>query len=334
MTNTIKRESIIKFSLFWTQPDKQQKTFLTSLKNNADFMSLSESRKAVNRNTRQRTEGCVIPEDILEANSDFFSLLKSDGVVQIGSNVIRIDYCNNSAYLISSTAAQDAAVYEDFLAGKTTNPEVRSFSLDVDVLEMVEQQGLRTMPGTTGTASAQRLAGADGTNLHEWKYFKDMDDAESDASNTRMDGKLAYDKFGIYFNLYGKEKYQRNSALVAWITTTYGNREWRVEYNYRYVRRGRSEVSSSGTLYVPSGSNENKIEYTFYDGSRGLERYDIRWDVFNYTDNYKIFRQPYGYGADYYGEFLASQPADVANYYWNVNVLIQPPVYYRYVSGY
>lgn len=324
------------YSLFWTQPDEQQKTFLNSLQNNAEFTSLPESQKGGNLNTRQKTKGCVIPKDVLEANSDFFSLLNSDGVIQIGGNVFRIDYCNKAGYLISSTAAQDAATYEDFLAGKTTNPEVRSFSLDVDVLEMVEQQGLRTVPGTTGTASTQRAAAADGGALHEWKYFKDMEDAESDASNTRMDGKINYDKFAIYFNLYAKEKYQRTSELVSWITTTSGTRQWRVEYNYRYVRKGRSEVSSSGTLNPPFGG-ENKVERTIYEGSRGLERYDVRWDVWNYTNNHKIYRHEGGTPVTiHFGDFVASdgQPIDVANYFWNTNIQYSPPNYYQMISGY
>jgi hypothetical protein len=301
------------------------------LTDDPSFTSYMEAKK-----TQKASGDCEIPADALEGNPDFFNSLDENGVVEIGSDYFRFDYCNDKVWVISVAAGGgNETNYNDFLEGDTTNSNVGWFFAFVDVLEAVAEN-YRTMPDTTqinDTAEVFKL-GAFGDVWNEWKYFYDEDDPNSIPGNTRMDGKLAYDRFGLWFHLYGKEKYQRVTFL-GWTTVSYGTHDWSVKYEYKYIRKGQStEHTGSGTMYPP-GSGENKVEHDVYEGGRGLKKFHLRWNVPNYTHYHNIDRKENGFPTTYhYGQYVQGSPSNIHNFEFTQNYTYGNPNYYQIIYGY
>lgn len=325
------------FEQLFLLPNSTRSLILKQLNDQYSFISFYKKRITFTAGRHHREYfNCEVPDSLIENNAEFFSLLDVNGVVEIDTFLLRYDYCNKRIWVISSVVADDEQYYNAFLQGDTTNSNLGWFYTYVDVLEALAQN-YQTMPDTSLVNEHEIFdKSPSGIPLHEWKYFYDNTDEESSPNNTRMDGKLAFDKFGIYFHLYGKEKYQRHTWL-GWQTVSYGTRNWLVDYQFKYMRKGRNiESNGSGTLQ-PSLNGENKVGYTFYSGSRGLKKYDIRWDVRNYTQYHAVYRKAGGSTEIFIGTF-ANLPSNtsihVYNYFFNLIINFGSPNYYRYTSGY
>lgn len=268
----------------------------------SEFTSMRQYRLS-RRNTVQRMiKGCDVPDDVIDDNDEFFSLLDSNCIIQVGDDLFRYDYCNEMMYVISNAASSDDSKYYNFMTGNTSDTNVRWFPSYVDGLEALDS-GYRTMPDTSTVAESEIFSRSVGnTKYEEYKHFRDVDDKGSTTRNTQVYAKLAYDKFFFYFHFYGKEKYQRPFPLFQFMTVSYGTRDWRTEYSYQYLRKkSTTNYSGSGTEYPPL-SRENKLEKTFYGGSKALQRIYVRWDVFNYTDVISVNRGENGY---YIGDYIS-----------------------------
>jgi hypothetical protein len=330
--------SVSDYEKLFDLSSERRKQFLANFKNNPAFTSYFEAKQIwSNENSERTILGCEVPDEVIEDNEDFFDLLDENGVVQIDSHYLRLDYCNEKVWVLSALPALNDQDYYDFLQGDTTNPKVGWFYTYVDVLEALAHH-YTTMPDTNSVGENEIFERFElfGPVLHEWKYFYDNTDEESNPDNTRMDGKLAYDKFGFYFHFYGKEKYQRHGWL-GWGNVNNGTRNWLVDYQYQYRRKGQnSDQSGNGTLQAPL-SGKNKVEKTFYSGSRGLKRFYAKWDVRNYTKYHAVYRKPSGSFQVLIGTFQNSPsnvPVNVYNYYFNQIVNYGSPNYYQLSRGY
>ena len=263
--------------------------FIKSLEDLPEFTSYTENARNhwMNNNTRV-LKGCDVPEEIINDNEIFFSTLDQNCVVEIDGFLYRYDYCSDIIFVIKTSDAAKTANYNDFISGSTTNSLIGSFPSYVDVIEAIAQ-GYRTMPDENSVRGIDIFQkGFLEKSLLEDLRFNEIG-ASDGAGIVKMDGKLAYFTAGIYFHFYAKEKFQRK-GVVAWYTGTDGPRNWFVNYEYKYLRKGRSsENNERGTLNAPK-DGENKVEKTFYEGNRGLKKYYAKWDLDIYSDYVKVSR--------------------------------------------
>jgi hypothetical protein len=176
------------------------------------------------------------------------------------------------------------------------------------------------MPDTTQINDPEEIfsqakTGLIGKTKTENKSIHDFD-LEVSPNDRLMDGKLAYDKFGFYFHFYGKEKYKYQHVIGLWLvasTASQGTDKWRVEYKYEYLRKGNGQTlqTGEGTLKAPPIGSLNKIDTTFYSGSRGLKNGYALWTVWNdQTDYVKVQRN---YVGEYFINYRAT-PLAMPNY--------------------
>jgi len=307
-------------------------TILKNLEDSPAFTSYTERIKNdwINNNTRV-FNGCGVPEDVLDDNAVFFSILDQYGVVGIDGFLYKYDYCRNNIYVISISDAAKTTNYNDFINCRTTNSLIGAFPSYVDVIEAVAQ-GYRTMPdenSVSGIDIFQR--GSLETSLLEDFRFNEIG-ASDGAGSVRMDGKLAYFTAGLYFHFYAKEKFQRK-GLLAWYTSNDGPRNWFVNYEYKYQRRGRSsENTEQGNLNAPK-TGENKVDKTFYEGNRGLKKYYAKWDVDIYSDYAKVSRNGGSRWIDIFENRLY-QAGRLKNYLPGIPGTTQDQFHYLVKSGY
>lgn len=278
------------------QPGENEVSVKTKIAK-SDFVSFFDARNESSPKTFQRNikEKCVIPDELIENNPRFFNLLNKDGILQVGDYVFRYDYCNDGVWFINKTNFLNKESYNKFLSGELSKDVVGFFPSDVDAFAALEK-GYTTMPdkGSAGylalknEESSVSPNAAEGGSVYENFYIHNLGDGSVD-----MDGKLSYDKFAVYFNFYGKEKYQLPCSL-GWCTASTGDRTWKVDYYYRCRRKGLSyDYTGSATTQPPIGG-ENKLETIFYDGSRGLLNLDATWKVYNVSSNYRKIERKFG----------------------------------------
>lgn len=277
--------SVAAYENFLSARDKEG--LINTLPEKEDFISY-KNRKSNPQAAQARVIGnCDVPEDLIESNPVFFDfIINAEGIVEIADNLYRYDYCNEKVWVISVANAAVDTYYADFLAGIERRDVVGWFYTYVDAIAAVEE-GYRTMPAPGTETDNEIFKGTLlGRTILEEMYINNDEKNPKGQVNARMDGKLSYDKFAVYFHFYGKEKYQER-CFFNWCTNSGpGHRDWYVHYDYQYRRKGNSNpVHIIGNINPPL-AGDNKVDKTFYEGSRGLRWCDATWDVEKVLTNY------------------------------------------------
>lgn len=266
--------------------------FVQSLEGSGEFLSFI-NRKAGMQNQQARIfTGCEVPEELVADNPGFFSMINADGIVEISGTLYRYDYCRDRVWVISVANAANGSYYADFMAGEERTNIVGYFPTYVDAIEAVAQ-GYTTMPDPETVAGNEIFqnvsSGLLGTTMLE-NCFINNNEKDPKDQNIKMDGKLAYDKFAVYFHFYGKEKYQTR-CFFNWCTSSNTDRNWRVNYLYKFRRKGRNYEETGYGQLSPAGFIQNETQKDYYSGSRGLVWGDGGWDVINmYTNKLLVER--------------------------------------------
>lgn len=266
---------------------------------NSDFVSFVAARKklAQKASLRNTAKECEIPEELIENNKRFFQLLNENGIFEVGIYVFRYSYCDDGVWVITKENFMNNKYREKFMSGELTDDIVGFFPSNVDAFAVLAMGNI-SMP-EKGSADYQRLMSNNDVTVmkaharHYYEHFFVIPDGDDE--EVRMRGKLSYDKFAVYFNFYGKEKYQTHSS-IGWTTTSSGVRTWKVDYYYRCRRKGKSYDYTGSATVQPPLPGENKLKVTFYDGSRGLENGEATWKVYNILSTEKIVQRDYGAG--------------------------------------
>lgn len=278
------------YEQFLSLPDKQ--SFVKALPGGNDFVSF-KNRKANMQNQQARMiNGCDVPDSLIDDNPDLFNTLDTNGIVEISGELYRYDYCNQKAWVISAANAANTTYYADFMSGTLRTNIVGSFPVYVDAIEAVAQ-GYTTMPDAATVAGNEIFEPIPnsffGPDNAENCYINNNEENPLD-QNIKMDGKLEYAQFAVYFHFYGKEKYQTR-CFFNWCTSSNSDRNWRVNYWYNFRRKGRSYDETGRGQASPVGFNQNETKQDFYSGNRGLKWADATWDVVNmWTNKLKVER--------------------------------------------
>jgi hypothetical protein len=271
---------------------ENKKDFIRSIPGSEGFVSMKDTKGVSGNSQSKLINGCEVPDELVENNPGLFDIMNPDGVVEIEGTLYRYDYCNDKVWVISVANSGVAGSYAGFMTGDEISGVVGSFPTYVDALEAVAQ-GYTTMPTESSVEGNEIFAkGAEGGSLNEFCYINN-DEKNLKGQNVLMDGVISYDKLGIYFHFYAKEKY-KTRCLINWCNTSTGRRDWNVKYKYIYHRKGQSSTNSGSGTIAPPLAGDNNCAKTFYEGSRGLlnDENDAIWDVNNmYTNKLSVTRK-------------------------------------------
>lgn len=132
--------------------------------------------------------------ELIDTNDFITTLINSDGLIQIGEYVFKIDLQSETCFVLESKYQAEIA---DLIIGNTQNERIMTFSTSDDVLHLLADGSKGTQQGRT-----QLFCTQSGASAKEDKGF----DYESD--RFRMDNKIVYQKVAVYFSLQAKTKVQ------------------------------------------------------------------------------------------------------------------------------
>jgi hypothetical protein len=98
-------ESRADFDRLFELPQKTRAAFIKSYESSSEFTSLREKENSTNVSNQRIINGCDVPDSLIEDNEDFFATLDRDGVIQIGNDLLRLDYCNSKVFVISTSVS-------------------------------------------------------------------------------------------------------------------------------------------------------------------------------------------------------------------------------------
>lgn len=262
----------------------------------SDFVSLIAARKNLEQKTSLRTTAkeCEIPDELIKDNKRFFQLLNKSGIFEVGNYVFRYSYCDSGVWVITKRNFKNDQYRNKFMLGELTKNIIGFFPSNVDAFAVLNM-GIISMP-EKGSSEYQILrSNEDVTTMkaHARHYYEHFFINNEESGEVRLRGKLSYDKFAVYFNFYGKEKYQTNGA-IGWTTSSTGDRDWKVDYYYRCRRKGKNYDYTGTATIQPPLSGKNKVIKTFYDGSRGLKNGEASWKVYNVLSTLRYIERKYG----------------------------------------
>lgn len=283
VNGVLRIQSRTDFEQITNQSTSERQSLLVRVKNEG-FVQMSDKNNVTSAN--RMVGNCNFPDEVAIENKTFLDLLNTNGVISIGNDTYRLDWCNDKLFVISNNDASDQSKYNAFLSANQSNTYIGAFPLQIDVLDAINL-GHRTMPSIPNTNDedglfAQRIT--IGQSYHEKMYWNDTRVGEETEwrDDKRMDGVIRYDAFGIFFHLYAKEKYLKKNALSMWVATIDGTRDWIVTYDLYCKPRKRDVIVENRIILNPgygTNSNENKLDKTFYQGNRRVDDALIRWDV-------------------------------------------------------
>ena len=216
----------------------------------------------------------LISQKSLDSFGDNFlpELLNEDGIVQIGDYLYKIDMVNKKAYVLPSANISE---YSDLVAVNKSNPNIRVFTTEDDVIELAESGALST------TKSCGGING-DTYPCYANTYQGDIITTLAGGVVWRLNPGVKHFAGAIYFRLSSLHEiwaFSSASATSNGNQVTNTNGLFTVEifckgpegwYKKRPCGSGDIGTRPSGFYYSSTLSSEQR---TFYDGSRNLNGY-------------------------------------------------------------
>lgn len=262
----------------------------------ADLKILSE---AAYQPLSKRLAGATLAERSLsgiEDNEDSFlyTLLNEEGLVTIGSWVAKVDMVHE---LVAITSVNDAEATSALIAGDNDHSNILWFSTSDDVLGLLEEKQLGTMPFS---AAQDRLA----ISVEDLWEDKQVDvqeesicsfgrsttvstrtkktiieealcgDYQQDCLRWLADAKHTYQKAGIYFSLQSKIKYRGNVSCASnapWAIRT----DLTISVSWKYTKRVRFGKNKKRSGNHNNSDFNNELNHRAYEGSRSIKDWEL-----------------------------------------------------------
>jgi hypothetical protein len=157
-----------------SKPEVRGRVF-ERLKQLNGFTSLATTQRAAERSIARTPNASALITD-----EDFKSILNPDLVVQIGDYILKVNPSTQKVYALS---AAHEAEYADLVAERMSNANIRQFSTNDDVLELLQSGQSSQRCGELG--------------LEKEKVSTD----EIELGKYSMKGTVAYASYGFYFSL-------------------------------------------------------------------------------------------------------------------------------------
>lgn len=189
-------------------------------------------------------------ESSQEMDNFLGQLLNEDGAIQIGRHIFKIDLGTEKVFVIKSENKE--LDYDDLINGNTNNTNVAAYSVDQEVLYLVNGEAEEKCGGIGGFDNYSNTVNLD------------------DDGNIKFNSRCRLFRAGVYFRVYGSVEYtqaysgQVNIALEiqgpqAWMKrkpcgsgtiTTHHSGERVSGYFYRYLFEAYSKTRNLNGIYM------------------------------------------------------------------------------------
>lgn len=185
-------------------------------------------------------------------HDDYFkSILNRDLVVQIGANIFKVNPKKKRVFALKASLPDQ---YNDLLAENEANPNIRVFSTDQNVLDIIENPAV--------TASVKNLCSESGIG----SYDKSTGSIPV-SGGLNMAGKLHFNRFGIYYSLFAEVGTENSSVLQLSIDLE------PVQYHARCgITNGPYNIYD----YQSNNATWKYQKYQSYQGSKNLNKVYFR----------------------------------------------------------
>ena len=247
------------------QNAKERESFINAIQATKNYVSFSRMASRTNGRTLSEPETELLENDFLSA------ILNEDRIVAIGNYYYKIDMTNSKVYALSK---KNKASFADFKNGNTANTDVLEFSINDDVLMIIqamEEEGLTTTPSgrTQWKIKWPCFSGgyAFGNKDSGYDY-----PAPPINPSYRMDNKLVYQQLGIYYSLQSKTK-SESFIESSWKAAADPNQKIEV-IELRWKERCGGE--GGAPIIIRDGDAEDALNYRPYESTRSLQWYTFK----------------------------------------------------------
>jgi hypothetical protein len=223
--------------------EKTKKRFLGTVAALKGFTSFGQKQDSLL--ARQTTPG----NTLLIQDEYFAAILNTDLVVQIGDYIFRVNPSSERVYALPVANKKE---YADLIAENTRNPNIRTFSTNDDVLDVIKGGG----------------KGPEALSCHETGIGSYHREAQVGNSQTGLQkANVDFARYGIYFTLFAWLA-PANSSFPSTFEFT-GGIAANQGYVYYHVRCG--NTASYAISLIPSvDTNKQQQKYQSYQGSKTL----------------------------------------------------------------
>ncbi|WP_299677717.1 hypothetical protein [uncultured Dokdonia sp.] len=186
-------------------------------------------------------------------------ILNEDKIVKIDSYLIKVDLHNERVLVLEDQYQEE---YDDLVFDNLKNNNIMVFSTEDEILQLLNQ-------GSRGTINAQRAcdSGANHRTIdRQWKSSR----------RKRGNGKVAFQKAGIYFSLVADIHAQKRS-LGIWFRD--GGASTSITYNVWW--QGRCDGHSDGAENGSVSNSGGRTVYRPYESFDGLHLYRYEADLYS-----------------------------------------------------
>lgn len=222
--------------------DDIKNKFLKTINSFTDFTAF-EKKQNFTKNLNVANEKLI---NLIE-DEYFRNILNSDLMVQIGTNIFRINPSTEKVYVL---AVENENQYKDLISENITNKNIRTFSTDDDVLELIQNSNRLKICKESGIGGSYKTTGI--INVDP-------------AGVNKMEGKLHFNKFGIYYSLF---------AEVS--TFTSGIVELSIELQPVFYKKKCDSSAGPYNQWYGKGSKFKYKKYQSYQGSKNLNKVYFR----------------------------------------------------------
>lgn len=168
---------------------EQKEEFLQTMLTGMNFNSLLKNKES----------------DLFKKIDDefFSSILNSQGYTQIGDYIYKINPFGDVVYVIPASRPE---LIKEIEAGVFTNPAIRTYPTDDEVVGMVESN--------TPPSNSKLFCGQSGVGAASASKNVPLKDPQNQSACNWMDCEVSYNKFGIYFTLKAKYKNEYPTRTV------------------------------------------------------------------------------------------------------------------------
>lgn len=203
--------------------------------------------------------------ELIETNDFITTLINSDGLIQIGEYIFKIDLQTEKCFVLESRYNTEIS---DLVNGNTQNEKIMTFSTNDDVLYLLADGSKGTQQGRTQLFCTQSGARA-----------KDHKDFDYESDRFRMDNKIVYQKVAVYFSLQAKTKVQYKSDAGIWVSNSDCGQ--RIRYFYRIKPKCKSTFEEEDFLEDDGCGNELNLRP--YERSYGINKYWFTTRFYGYS---------------------------------------------------
>ncbi|GAA3932820.1 hypothetical protein [Hymenobacter algoricola] len=217
-------------------------------------------------------------------NDDYFATMVSpEGTIQIADRIYRLDFEQKRVYHIP--AAQAGELYEEMIASPSNN-QIKYYLFDEPVLDYITTED----QGTPSSQSRLGISLGSGVSCGNGAEALSDDDEDYLASNKRIKCNVEYQKFGLYFSLLAKAKYQERFMRVWWAEDACMTI---VPDPGAFWREKCLTNTNTYNGYISNSCDDNTVVMRYHKSTRGLNKYQIavKFRVGNFNSQHYYINQ-------------------------------------------